>query len=193
MGSRRGFVCHCGCGGCVCIIALFEGCFLAVVDSFDQVRAFDRALFDQIARLLLACDGMQRDEGLIGLRQRFDHGRERRRVPGIVSHHRHIDRLDGGRRAHGLEHEVEDRGEDDGKDERPYDGARREQEPVHRRFEGSPHIRPLVAQLAAGDFEEHIVQGGRGARDAAQARLARAQRCKHVGEVVLARLARDGE
>ena len=44
----------------------------------------------------------------------------------------------------------------------------------------------LIAQLATGDLEEDVVEGGRCACDAPHADVACAQRRQNVGEVVLA-------
>ena len=173
MGSQRGFVLRCGCGGCICVIALFEGCFLAVVDSFDQVRAFDRALLEQIARLLFACDGMQRDEGSSASAS----------VSTTVENGDAFQESSATTATSIASMEVFARM---GSNMKLKTVARMMGKmSVHTTALGvSKSLRTVVLKVvhifapsraARGrDLEEHVVQGGRGARDAAQSRLARA-------------------
>ena len=125
--------------------------------SVDDVRPRHGPLGEQDARLILAGHGMNGEKGFVCLAQSIDYLREGRILPGVVGDDGDFHRIDGARGAHGLEHEVEHRGKHDGEDERPYDGARREQQRAHGRFEGGPHGALLIAQLAAGDLEKHVV------------------------------------
>ena len=127
------------------------------------------------------------------LRQHLAEERGTRGVIVLVSHHRATYGVGTIVFVEVREHHVEQRRQHQRERDDPHQHVALAHQHANGMDEQRFHDAPLVAQLAAGDFQEHIVERGWLGIDAAHGHARGLQRAQHVQQIPLASLARGAE
>ena len=128
-----------------------------VVDRIDARNLAGLKRTVRIGCVVELVDLEQLVVAFLGKRRR--HVLKSRSVPGLIRYDGHRNRVDRAVGAEVRKHKHEHRGKRDGKESAPDPRARPAQQRLDRGDDGVEHGCPLVAQLAAGDLEEHVVEG----------------------------------